>query len=138
MNDLIAFFPQTGTITPAPKTEQAQAVAVVQQVVVEQVPSRSDMLTSEAEWTWQEIRDYVVSQIIRIHGPFPRDAKKEFGIFSRFIKTHGSDGVAVAKAAFEIYDGWWAGAPISVNRFTKNSDPYFVTPILERLRDAKI
>ena len=57
----------------------------------------------------------------------------EFGIFSRFHKTYGEQAGKIAKHAFEVADGYWANAPISVNRFTKGSDPYFAEPILARL-----
>lgn len=124
-------FAQTGVVPSNAKVDVAPAV--VSTVTVEQVPSRTDLTVAEDSWTWQELRDYVCAQILTIHGPFPRDAKKEYGIFSRFLKQHGQDGIRVAKAAFEFYGGWWHGAPISVNRFTKGSDPYFVVPILERL-----
>lgn len=107
---------------------------VTQSVSVQPVPSRADLATTEAEWAWSELRDYVVAQIVQRFGPFPRDAKKEYGIFHRFLTAYGQDGIEVAKAAFEVYDGWWNNAPISINRFTKGSDEYFVRPILERLR----
>ncbi len=131
MTTLTAFFPTTGPIESKPQVQEAPAVR--QTVSVEAIPSRSDLTSESSQWTWQELRDYVCAQIIQTHGPFPRDAKKEFGIFTRFHKAHGQDGVKVARAAFEIYGGWWNNAPISINRFTKGSDPYFVEPILARL-----
>lgn len=135
---LVAFFPSAQSATqPEPATEVAVAPTVVQKVTVQPVASRTDLLVEAEEWTWTELRDYVVSQIEARFGVFPRDAKKEFGIFSRFIKEHGTNGVLVAKAAFEIYDGWWKGAPIQITRFTKGNDPYFVAPILSRLNDVK-
>lgn len=135
MTDLIAFAPQAPIRrnhvvgTPA----KVAAPTVIETVTVEVIPSRTDLTMVESEWTWSELRDYVVAQIIQRFGPFPRDAKKEFGIFSRFLKENGVNGIRVAKAAFEIYDGWWNGAPISINRFTRGSDPYFVVPIVQRL-----
>lgn len=135
---LIAFFPSTAasTTTPAPQAETVAAPVVVQTVTVQPVASRTDMLVADEHWTWTELRDYVVAQIESRFGAFPRDSKKEYGIFNRFIKDHGARGVLAAKTAFEVYDGWWNGAPISINRFAKGSDPYFVTPILARLDDA--
>lgn len=125
----------------APTSRQAPAVTVTttapvikQQVSVTPVASRSDLLVETAEWSWQELRDYVVSQIEKVSGPFPRDSRKEYGIFNRFLKTYGQDAIAVARYAFEVGEGWWNGAPISINRFAKGSDPYFVLPILDRLR----
>lgn len=132
---MTAFFPTYGTsAAPAPETRQAPAVE--EKVTVQQVPTRTDMLTAEDDWTWQELRDYVCAQIIQRHGPFPRNAKKEYGIFNRFLNEHGANGILVAKAAFEIYNGWWRGAPISINRFARGSDPYFVAPILASLVES--
>ena len=113
------------------------APAVVQRVSIDHAPARSDLLADTEDWTWAELRDYVVSEITERFGPFPRDSRKEYGIFSRFINQYGSDAIAVAKFAFgPTCDGWWGRAPISVNRFCKGSDPYFVQPILERLADT--
>lgn len=126
--------------TPSPTPQQSStntAPTIVQKVSLEQTPSRTDLLADVDEWTWEELRDYVVAEIINRFGPFPRDARKEYGIFNRFLNEYGKDGIAVAKYAFgPVCDGWWAKAPISINRFCKGSDPYFVTPILERLADV--
>jgi hypothetical protein len=123
------------TPTPIERNIQTGVSPVRQTVEVTPVPTRSDLLTTQAEWSWQEFRDYVVSQIESLHGPFPRDSRKEYGIFNRFLTAYGQEGIAVARYAFEVCGGWWNSAPISINRFAKGSDPYFVLPILERLRD---
>ena len=113
------------------------APTIVQAVSVEQAPARSDLLVDTAQWSWAEFRDYVVAEIIGHFGPFPRDARKEYGIFNRYFTTYGQDGIAVARYAFgPICEGWWGQAPISVNRFAKGSDPYFTIPILQRLTEA--
>lgn len=98
------------------------------------VASRTDLIKPESQWTWQELRDYVCSQIEQKFGAFPRDSAKESGIFKRYMNDYGTEGVFVAKAAFEVYGGWWKGAPIRVTRFTKGSDPYFTEPILALLK----
>lgn len=116
---------------------QQVAPAIVQRVSIDLAPSRSDLLADTGDWTWAELRDYVVAQITERFGPFPRDSRKEYGIFNRFLNEYGTDAIAVAKFAFgPTCDGWWGRAPISVNRFCKGSDPYFVKPILERLADT--
>lgn len=127
----------TLTPTPAPQTV-ATEVVITQQVAVTPEVSRSDMLVGTEQWTWAEFRDYVVAQITERFGAFPRDARTEHAIFKRFFGEYGTDAIAVAKFAFgPVCDGWWRGAPISVNRFCKASDPYFVQPILERLADTE-
>lgn len=123
------------TRQPAPATTTAPTI--VQKVAVEHTPSRTDLLVDADEWTWAELRDYVVAEIISRFGPFPRDSRKEYAIFNRFFSAYGKDGIAVAKYAFgPACDGWWGKAPISINRFCKASDPYFVKPILDRLADT--
>jgi hypothetical protein len=113
--------------------EVSTAPTVVETVTVTTLPSeaRGFLSRDDAQWSWSDLRDYVVHEIERRFGTFPRDAKKEFGIFSRFVKEHGEQAAAIAKYAFEVCDGWWQGAPISVNRFCKGSD--FAAPIKQSL-----
>lgn len=85
------------------------------------------------QWTWQDVRDYVVREIEQRFGTFPRDLVKESGIFKSFASRWGSKAGLIAKCAFEVHDGMWRGAPISVTRFTKGSDPYFSEKLAERL-----
>lgn len=98
---------------------------------------RAYLAKPDQEWDWRELRDYVVDQIERQHGLFPRNSKQEYGIFSRFANTFGADAPAIARFAFEVEGGFWLGAPISVTRFCKGSDPFFAQPIIERLREVR-
>lgn len=98
-----------------------------------------DYLTRPPEaWDWNDLRNYVAGRITELHGDFPRDERKEFGIFSRFAKTFGERAGAIAVFAFETQPqpGFWGRAPISTTRFCKGSDPYFAEPILARLDQA--
>lgn len=111
-------------------------VTVTETVKVTQKPieSRGFTLRDAAAWDWSDLRDYVVTQIESKFGPQPRDSKKEYGIFNRFIKTYGGEkAAAIARYAFEVEGGWWMSAPIGVNRFTRGCDPYFAEVILGRL-----
>lgn len=85
------------------------------------------------QWTWEDLRDYVVRQIEERHGPQVRDFKKESGIFKGFLSRWTSQAPVIAQMAFDVYDGMWRGAPISVNRFCKASDPFFAQVIADRL-----
>lgn len=123
----------------SPKRQDAQpAVSTTVPQVVEEVrvvrrPSeapRSDLLVPTDDWGWEELRDYVVARIEEIHGAFPRDFRKETGIFKRFMSTYGQAAPLIAQYVFEVKDGRWKGAPVSVNRFCKASDPFFAEPIL--------
>lgn len=116
--------------------QQAPA-AVVQQVATSRASvSESAYLLKQADqWTWEDLRDYVVSEATKRFGPQIRDPRKEAGIFKGFISRHGVvDAVLVAQAAFEVYDGTWRSAPITVSRFTKGNDPYFAQVILARVK----
>lgn len=97
------------------------------------VPSLLHAVKPDSQWGWEEVRDYVVLAIEQRHGPFPRDMRKESGIFKGFVKRWGSQAPAIARFAFEQVDGMWKGAPISVTRFCQGSDPYFAQPIASRL-----
>src|SRR5690606_17511487 len=88
----------------------------------------------KSEWEWSDLRDYVVYEIEERFGPFPRESAKEVGIFKAFMKRWGADAQAIAKYAFEVENGRWRGAPISIYRFCQNSDPYFAVPIMERIQ----
>lgn len=117
------------------RTEIKREATVTEKVQVTPRASQSKthLMKSDEHWGWSELRDYVVEQIEQRHGPFPRDARKEASIFKRFISTYGGAAPIVARYAFEVADGFWNGAPISVNRFTRGSDEWFADVILERL-----
>jgi hypothetical protein len=87
------------------------------------------MTRSEDNWDWRDLRDYVVREIESRFGIFPRNLVKESGIFKSFCTRWGAKAPLIAKAVFEGHDGMWMGAPVSINRFTINSDPYFAEVI---------
>lgn len=123
---------------------------VRQQEIVQQVPVqvRQEVTTSRvgtaesayllkpaAQWTWEDLRDYVITEAEKRGGPQIRNAAKEAGILKAFINRHGiADAVLVAQAAFEIYEGVWRSTPVTVTRFTKNNDSYFAEVILGRVK----
>lgn len=117
---------------------------VTTEVVVEEtvkvIPkaSTSRAYLGKTDWAWDDLRDYVVAEIEARFGAFPRDSRKESGIFKSFLARWPEQAQAIAKYAFEVSDGRWAGAPISVNRFCKGSDPYFAQVISERLVETPV
>lgn len=124
-----------------PATTPTRTHEVVQQVqapsqVVEHTAAKTHLIHADVDWGWEDLRNYVVTQIEEHFGAFPRDSVKEAAIFKRFTSTFGTDAPRVARYAFEVCEGYWAGAPISVNRFCKASDEYFAEPILRRLNDC--
>lgn len=97
---------------------------------------RKAFLAVESDaWTWEELRDYVVTEIQSRGWQQPRNLKTEPSIFQRFKNKWGSQAGPIAQCAFTRYDGWWMGAPISINRFCKGSDPYFAEKIVQNLED---
>lgn len=118
-------------VTRLTKAADHQAETPVGRPTVSQ--SRTHILTQEADWTWEQMRDFVVTEIETRFGPFPRNPIKEKAIFNAFIGRWNGQSVAIAKAAFDVFDGWWQSAPVSINRFCKNSDPFFAAPIADRL-----
>jgi hypothetical protein len=103
-------------------------------VIVRSVENASARhLASSGCWGWEQLRDYVVGEIESRWGVRPRDLLKESGIFKGFIARWGDRSEAIAKAAFEVYNGSWNGAPISVQRFSKGSDAYFAEVIAKNV-----
>lgn len=122
------------SLAPAKPAVQ-QVVPVVESTVAVTSQAVSYQLKGDGTWGWNDLRDFVVHEIERCHGPQPRDLRKESGIFKSFM-TRYPDGisVAIARAAFgPAHQGMWRGAPISVNRFCKASDVYFSDIIKTRI-----
>ncbi len=111
------------------------AVTVVETVAVTHRPSegRSWLTKPVEQWDWRDLQDYVVHEIETRHGVFPRNSKKEYGIFSSFVSRWGAKAGRIAQYAFDVCEGRWIGAPISVFRFCKNSDPVFAQVIADKL-----
>jgi hypothetical protein len=108
-------------------------VQVTERVTVAPSVGSTHLIASAESWGWEQLRDYVVSKIEDRFGSFPRETQKEYGIFTAFVARWGAQASAIARYAFETCDGVWRGAPISVNRFCKRSDPYFAIPIAEMM-----
>jgi len=114
-------------------------VGVTETVTV--VPSRPPTSKSmayvgkpDSEWSWRDLRDYVVHEVERRFGSCRRkDPKVEFGIFDSFMKRWGTKAPAIARHVFEIKGGMWKGEAVHIENFCKNADPYFAQPIAQRL-----
>ena len=66
-------------------------------------------------------------------GPQRRDPIREASIFKSFVGRWGVDAKVISQYVFEIADGFWMGSPVTINRWTKGSDPYFATVIIQKL-----
>ncbi len=123
----------------APTASQVTAQVTVSTTVEESIrvvpaDARGFLGKPPLEWNWSDLRDYIITEVERRHGPQIRDAKKESGIIKGFISRWGIEqAVGIAQAAFKVHDGMWRNAPITITRFTKGSDPYFAQIIADSL-----
>lgn len=134
---LAALAAQSTTTAPRTVAVTVPVVDVVQETRVIQ-PSASAaagyLMRPDAEWGWSDLRDFVIAEIEKRHGPQLRDPKREKSIFQGFMNRWPENSVGIARAAFgPAHNGMWRNAPISVNRFCKGSDVYFSAIIAERL-----
>lgn len=92
----------------------------------------------EDDWSWRELRDYVVRQIELRFGPIEnRQGFKERAIFESFLSRHPR-AIEIARYAFEQQEGVWDRKPVSVFSFCKGSDPFFAGPINARLAQSEV
>lgn len=119
-----------------PVQRQPRQVPVVTETVrVTPIVARTAYLAKpDAEWTAEDLRDYVMGQIESWHGAQLRNPVKELAIIRGFVKRRGiAQAVAIARVALEVERGVWNRAPISINRFCAASDPFFADKIAKNL-----
>lgn len=127
--------PATTLVRQRPAQVVTTVPTVTETVVVTPRPSQAAgfVMRPDSDWGWQDLRDYVIREIEARGGAVVRNPKTEGSIFKSFMSRHPEQAVAIAKAAFEVHDGMWRNAPISVNRFCKASDEYFAAVIAKNL-----
>lgn len=109
------------TVTPLPApAPQPETKAGIPSFHVPAIASSLD---------WELLRDYVVEQIEAVHGPFPREPRRENTTFMAFYGRWEDLALPIAKYVFEQSQGFWLGAPVSVARFEKSSDAAFAMKI---------
>lgn len=129
-----SIFSTTGSsLTIEAKTEVIPAEVAEKIIARPTVIASKTHLTATGSWSWEQMRDYVLGEITARWGARPRDPLKESGIFKGFVGRWGDKSEPIARAAFEIYNGIWNGAPVSVERFAKGSDPYFAEVLAKNL-----
>lgn len=113
---------ETVEITPTPTPVQPR------------VRSMAFIGKADVDWQWDDLRDYVISEIEKKSGPIVRKpATQEYGIFNSFLKRWGLRAPAIARYAFETCGGVWRNSQVRVESFCKNADPHFAQPISDRL-----
>lgn len=130
-------FIQENPTTLEERQPEPEVVDPTEKVVAGSV-SKTFLTGSEhgGDWTWEQIRDFVVAGIEQNVGYFPRNPLTESGIFKSFKSRWGDLAGPIAIYSIDVAGGWWQNAPISVNRFCKGSDEYFAKIIAERLESA--
>lgn len=114
------------------------AVAEASAMVIAPIASSTHLTKPADVWEWRELRDYVVGQIEQRFGAQPHPhPEREASIFKSFLARWPEQAVDIAHHSFDVCDGWWGGAPISVNRFCKASDQFFGAPIAQRLTEVQ-
>ena len=100
-------------------------VTITEKVTVHRQPSQATayLAKGEEQWGGSDLRDYVVREVEKRFGLFPRDHRKEAAIFKAFMDRY-PQAVQIAKYLFEGKGGYWMGAPVSIFRFTKGADAY--------------
>lgn len=75
--------------------------------------------------------EHILGLIARYSGPqLPNYQTGE--ILGGFIQRHGPDNVmAICHQAFEVHQGMWRGAPVTIQRFQRHHDDFFAIPLLE-------
>lgn len=119
-------------ITPVPATEAVQPAPIPADYG--NGTRATFLMVDDAQWTWQELRDYVVRQLAErgiLYASIP--AERLASIFKSFHARWGDKAPSIARFAFEICDGYWNDAPITPTRFAKNSDEYFAARIAQRV-----
>lgn len=120
--------PQTAVVTEVPVVEETVTIKPI-------LRPQNNLPAMPKPNAWKELRDYVVGRIEEIHGPFPRDTKKETTIFMAFMARWVDQAMAIAEYAFEHEGGFWKGSPVSINRFHRTSDSYFAEPIAHLIKN---
>jgi hypothetical protein len=84
-------------------------------------------------WTAADVAEYITEEVVRVHGPqLPaRDVQETLRGFCERFGVPAA--VRIARAAFEIYSGFWEGAPVTWKRFGPGHDEFFAQPILAAL-----
>lgn len=119
--------------TVLPESDVALIDDVIPQVTETVTVRRTDHKDDDFGWDVDELLGYVAGQIQQLHGPFPRNPKKEAATMRSFIGRWGEQAGPIARYAFEVSHGMWRNAPVGITRFCQACDPYFAEVIAKEL-----
>lgn len=117
MEETVRVLPSTGEPTPHRLIETG----------------RSHLLV-HGHWEWQQMLDYLSSEMTARFGASPIPRAQGAGVCKRFIKRWGPEASEqICRYAIDHLDGRWLNQPITIGRFSTKSDPFFAEPIATRL-----
>lgn len=119
----------------AARHETATPLAVTQRSSITPVSAaQAARATKEARhWSAADFAAFVLEEINRACGE-QLPVSDGDAILAGFFDRWGAEtAVRIAKAAFELYGGFWANAPVTVRRFADTHDEFFAYRILAAL-----
>ena len=116
-------------LTAEPATSAPEIVTSLSVIPVSPAQAARAQL-DPACWTAADVQAYICEEIERIHGPqLPgSDAAAVLGAFCDRFGIPAA--VRIARAAFEVYNGMWRNAPVTIRRFTAAHDDFFARQLL--------
>ena len=121
----------------AVSVSSSATTVLAERMTVAGVSSRTAELCLQpaSGWTSGDLSYYILQEIEDLHGPQlpnPNSAR----ILEEFWRRFGTDGVRIARSAFESRRGMWMGAPVTIRRFAESHDGFFSLLILKELDSA--
>jgi hypothetical protein len=89
------------------------------------------------EVTSESLGAHILSEIARCTGPqlpFYETDQVLAGFWERF----GPAGMLICDRAFNAHQGYWNGAPITIQRFQAHHDHFFAIPLLEEAQAVNV
>jgi hypothetical protein len=86
--------------------------------------------------TGESLGEYIATETARLLGPqLPNYRAGE--IIAGFCERFGADAMAICRQVFDVHNGMWRGAPVTILRFQEHHDEYFAYPLLQEVRSAQ-
>jgi hypothetical protein len=79
---------------------------------------------------------HIAAEIARCSGP-QLPCFNAGQIIDGFWERFGAAGMVICRQAFEVHNGMWQGAPVTLQRFQAHHDPFFAVPLLTEARQGE-